>query len=267
MSEQTVQERMKNVKHTILVLSGKGGVGKSTCALQLATSLSLLGMKVGLLDTDVCGPSLPTMTGKTNCDVIQSADGWSPVPVTDNLSVMSIGFLLPNQDDPVVWRGPRKTGMITQFLTLTNFGQLDYLIIDTPPGTSDEHLAIVQSLTAARPDGCVLVSTPQDVATLDVRKEISFARKMNITTLGFIENMSGFACPDCSHVTHIFGKGGGEALAREAAIPFLGHVPLDPELAEAEETGAVFLEQHPDSATAAAWRSISQALLAQIPSE
>ncbi|KAG9392563.1 ATPase MipZ/NubP2/Cfd1 [Carpediemonas membranifera] len=264
MSAEEVQYRMRDVKHIILVLSGKGGVGKSTCALQLATSLSLVGLKVGILDIDVCGPSLPTITGTTNADILQTSEGWNPVKVTDNLSVMSIGYLLGDRNDPVVWRGPRKSGMVAQFLSMTHFGPLDYLIIDTPPGTSDEHMAVVQALSTARPDGCVLVSTPQEVATLDVRKEISFARKTGIATLGFIENMSGFACPDCSHVTYIFGHGGGEALAHEAGVPFLGRVPLDPELAEAEETGAMFLMEHPGSSTAVTWRGIAEAMVAQL---
>ncbi len=170
---------------------------------------------------------------------------------------MSIGFLLANDDDPVVWRGPRKTGMIMQFLAETNFGELDFLIIDTPPGTSDEHLAMVQGLAAAQPDGAVIVTTPQDVALMDVRKEISFARKMNLRTLGLIENMCGFACPDCEHTTYIFGRGGGQKLADEAGMPFLGRIPLDAALAESEENGSSFMEAYPESATAKAWKSVA----------
>lgn len=165
------------MKHKILVLSGKGGVGKSTVSAQLAFALANQGKQVGLLDIDICGPSIPTMLGLVGQEVHQSASGWSPVYVEDNLGVMSIGFMLPTTDDAVIWRGPRKNGLIKQFLTDVDWGQLDYLIIDTPPGTSDEHISIVQYLKATNVDGAVIVTTPQEVAMADVRKEINFCKK------------------------------------------------------------------------------------------
>lgn len=166
-----------------LVLSGKGGVGKSTVSAQIAFSLAGMGKQVGLLDVDICGPSIPRMLGLVGQEVHQSASGWSPVYVEDNLGVMSIGFMLPSSDDAIIWRGPRKNGLIKQFLTDVDWGVLDYLIIDTPPGTSDEHISIVQYLKAANVDGAVIVTTPQEVAMADVRKEINFCKKTGLFLL------------------------------------------------------------------------------------
>ena len=168
---------MSMVKHKILVLSGKGGVGKSTFSAQLAFALAQQGKQVGLLDVDICGPSIPRMLGLMGHEVHQSASGWSPVYVEDNLGVMSIGFMLPTQDDAVIWRGPRKNGLIKQFLTDVVWNELDYLIVDTPPGTSDEHISIVQYLKDAKIDGAVVVTTPQEISMADVRKELNFCKK------------------------------------------------------------------------------------------
>lgn len=191
-----VQNRMALVKHKVLVLSGKGGVGKSTFSAQLAFSLAMQGKQVGLLDIDICGPSIPRMLGLTDGqEVHQSASGWSPVYVTDNLAVMSIGFMLPSSDDAIIWRGPRKNGLIKQFLTDVVWNELDYLIIDTPPGTSDEHISIVQYLKAAGIDGAVVVTTPQEVSMADVRKELNFCRKTGLNVLGVVENMAEIKLP------------------------------------------------------------------------
>jgi Mrp family chromosome partitioning ATPase len=168
------------VKHKILVLSGKGGVGKSTVSAQLAFALAAKGLEIGLLDVDICGPSIPQMLGLVGEEVHQSASGWSPVYIQDNLGVMSIGFMLPSNDDAIIWRGPRKNGLIKQFLTDVDWGELDYLIIDTPPGTSDEHISIVQYLKATNVDGAIIVTTPQEVAMADVRKEINFCKKTGL---------------------------------------------------------------------------------------
>jgi Mrp family chromosome partitioning ATPase len=213
-----VAARMATVKHTILVLSGKGGVGKSTTAAQLAFSLaSRDGAKVGLLDIDICGPSVPLMLGLVGHEVKQSGSGWSPVYVTASaddddgdgdgdtnmdeeteLGVMSIGFMLPENDAAVIWRGPRKNALIKQFLTDVDWGELDYLVIDTPPGTSDEHISIAQYLRGSldpTKDGAVIVTTPQEAAMSDVRKELNFCQKVNIRVLGVLENMSGLVVP------------------------------------------------------------------------
>lgn len=180
---ENVANRMSLVKHKILVLSGKGGVGKSTFSSQLAFSLAAKGFEVGLLDVDICGPSIPRMLGLVGHEVHQSAAGWSPVYVEDNLGVMSIGFMLPSSDDAVIWRGPRKNGLIKQFLTDVVWNELDYLIIDTPPGTSDEHISIVQYLKTSKVDGAIVITTPQEVAMADVRKELSFCKKTSKLTL------------------------------------------------------------------------------------
>ncbi|GAB4823469.1 hypothetical protein N2152v2_010515 [Parachlorella kessleri] len=186
-----IAERLATIKHVILVLSGKGGVGKSTFSAQLAFSLAARGLEVGLMDIDICGPSIPKMLGLEGEEIHQSNLGWSPVYVQENLGVMSIGFMLPNPDDAVIWRGPRKNGLIKQFLKDVHWGDLDYLVIDSPPGTSDEHISIVQFLKAGHVDGAVVVTTPQEVSIIDVRKEINFCKKTGIPVLGVVENMSG----------------------------------------------------------------------------
>ena len=193
-----VGDKLELVKHKILVLSGKGGVGKSTVASQMALTLASQGHSVGLLDVDICGPSVPRMMGLTSSEVHQSGSGWTPIHVSTlpddcdgELLVMSVGFMLPNADDAVIWRGPRKNGLIKQFLTDVDWGNLDYLIVDTPPGTSDEHLSIIQYLRGAGIDGAVVVSTPQEVCMADVRKELNFCKKTKVDVIGVVENMAG----------------------------------------------------------------------------
>eukprot|EP00039_Didymoeca_costata_P013569 m.209079 g.209079 ORF g.209079 m.209079 type:complete len:265 (-) comp15812_c0_seq2:30-824(-) len=230
---------MQHIKHIILVLSGKGGVGKSTVSVQLASSLADSGHRVGLLDVDLCGPSVPRMLNLESHAVHQCSEGWVPVYADDTkkLAVMSIGFLLKTDRDPVVWRGPKKTAMIKQFMEDVVWGELDYLVIDTPPGTSDEHISVVENLRAWKPEGAVLVTTPQGVALADVRREATFCKKAKIPILGVVENMSGFVCPHCSECNHVFSTGGGENLATEIKAPFLGKIPLDPSLCVAMENG------------------------------
>ena len=241
---EEIAKSLSGVKHKVLVLSGKGGVGKSTVSSQLAFALSQRELDVGLLDVDICGPSIPKMLGLKGREVHQTAHGWSPVYVDDRLGVMSIGFLLPNEDDAIVWRGPRKHGMIRQFLADVSWGPLDYLIIDTPPGTSDEHLSIVTYLADAGIDGAVLVTTPQEVALQDVRKEINFCRQAGIKILGVVENMSGFECPDCHHLAEIFvpTTGGAKQMCENMNVPFLGKIPLNSALMVAGEEGHAVLE-------------------------
>ncbi len=262
---------MRNIKHTIMVLSGKGGVGKSTVSTQLAFALASLGNQVGLLDVDICGPSVPRMLGLTRHDVHQSSSGWSPVYVDDNLGVMSVGFMLPDTDAPVIWRGPKKDGLIKQFITDVDWGELDYLVIDTPPGTSDEHISMVKFLKMGHSDiSAVVVTTPQEVAMADVRKELNFCKKVDVRVTGLIENMAGLSTPVSSatfrdsasgtDVTlaalalikdkcpellsmNIFNDvfpaygGGPVAMAKAFGVPFLGSLPLDPGLLAACEAG------------------------------
>lgn len=245
---QEVPRSLQNVKHIILILSGKGGVGKSSVTTQTALTLVNKGYNVGVLDIDLTGPSLPRMFGVENKQVHQSTMGWVPVSVYNNsqsrvdaekkrgnLSLMSLGFLLGNRNNSVVWRGPKKTAMIRQFLKDVVWAgdesgaPLDYLLIDTPPGTSDEHIAIAEELRWAQPiDGAIIVTTPQQVATADVRKEINFCKKVNFEVLGVVENMSGFICPHCDECTNIFLSGGGKALSEQLDLTFLGNVPIDP---------------------------------------
>lgn len=242
-------EILPEVQNVVLVLSGKGGVGKSTVAAQLALTLHSQGKRVGLLDIDLCGPSIPHMLGLQNHSIHQSPQGWIPVYIDNEktLCVMSIGFLLSSSDDAVIWRGPKKTAMIKQFLTDVVWGKLDYLVIDTPPGTSDEHITIMENLRSHKRSGCVLVTTPQGVSTGDVRRQVTFCHKANSHVIGVIENMSGFVCPNCEECTNIFSTGGGEALADVCGVNFLGRVPLDPQLARAGDTGGYLnkLQQSP----------------------
>jgi Mrp family chromosome partitioning ATPase len=214
----------------ILVLSGKGGVGKSFVSVNVALYLSAAGYRVGLLDADLTGPNLPLLLGQADASIKSSQDGkWIPARVTDNLQLLSIALLLPNTTDPVIWRGPKKSALINQFLKDVDWGQIDYLIIDTPPGTSDEHLSLVQGI--ANPTA-ILVSTPQAVSLSDVRKEYDFCKRSGIQVLGLIENMAGFTCPDCKECSLLFSSGGGEALAKEFNFPFLGSIPIDPSITE-----------------------------------
>jgi Mrp family chromosome partitioning ATPase len=233
------------------VLSGKGGVGKSSVTTQLALSLSSAGHSVGILDVDLTGPSIPRMLGIEDGKVTQAPGGWLPITVHDarpetglgSLRVMSLGFLLPKRGDAVIWRGPKKTAMVKQFLSDVFWGELDYLLIDTPPGTSDEHISLAENLllqtTPLQLAGAVVVTTPQAVATADVRKELNFCRKTGLRVLGVVENMSGFVCPNCSECTNIFMAGGGKVMAEDFGVPFLGSVPIDPQFTLLLESGRV----------------------------
>lgn len=220
------------IKNVIVVLSGKGGVGKSSVSLQLALSAYHRDgqSRVGVLDVDLCGPSIPRMFHLQDQKVMQSSSGWVPVyaDAERRLGVMSIGFLLPSSDSAVVWRGPKKNSMIAQFITNVAWGDLDYLIIDTPPGTSDEHLALVEALASHENVRAVIVTTPQLVAISDVEKEISFCKTVGFPIAGVIENMSGYVCQHCAHCTNIFSSGGGEQLAQKHELRFLGRVPICP---------------------------------------
>jgi Mrp family chromosome partitioning ATPase len=254
------------VRNIVLVLSGKGGVGKSSITTQLALTLSLQGHTVGVLDIDLTGPSIPRFFGIEESKVRQAPGGWIPVDVHAQqtlpahrthktadghdigaLSCMSLGFILANRSDAVIWRGPKKTAMVRQFLTDVLWPRLDYLLIDTPPGTSDEHISLLETLlknTSPTPSaslpylaGAVVVTTPQAIAISDVKKELNFCKKTSIRVLGVVENMAGFVCPNCSECTNVFSKGGGEVMARDFEVPFLGSVPIDPAFVQLVEEG------------------------------
>ncbi|CCW64097.1 unnamed protein product [Phytomonas sp. EM1] len=287
-SQPSPPHALSKVKHIIMVLSGKGGVGKSTVACQLAFSfLHIHHKKVGLLDADICGPSVPMICGLEGRDVFRDAQGWQPISLKESetgavnsagsagggeLKVMSIAYLLPSNNDAVVWRGPKKDAMIKQFIADVNWGPLDYLIIDTPPGTSDEHLTLCEVLKPFNPAGAVVVTTPQDVATDDVKKELSFCAKLGVRCLGIVENMSGFVCPYCEHCTDIFSTGGGKKLAELYEVMFLGAIPIDPTLSLAEDLGKVFVQEaastenssSPTNKTVAALNTVIDNILGQV---
>lgn len=255
---QALQSRLCRIGHKIMVMSGKGGVGKSTVAVNLAMALMLAGKKVGLLDVDIHGPSVPTMLGLEGASIEHGPEGLLPVEL-GNLKVMSMGFLLRNPDDAVIWRGPVKGGVIKQFLKDVAWGDLDYLIIDAPPGTGDEPLSICQLIDPI--DGAVVVTTPQRVAAMDVRKSITFCAQVGMKVLGVVENMSGFVCPKCGEVTHILRSGGGRLMAEDMGVPFFGSIPIDPMVAEAGDLGQAFVLHHSASPTAEIMRAVVAPLL------
>lgn len=250
---------LENIQNIVLVLSGKGGVGKSSITTQLALTLSLQGHTVGVLDIDLTGPSIPRFFGIEDKKVRQAPGGWIPVEVhgrqklaahgdkdagqeVGELSCMSLGFILASRSDAVIWRGPKKTAMVRQFLTDVLWPRLDYLLIDTPPGTSDEHISLLETLlkkTAGTKQlaGAVVVTTPQAISISDVKKELNFCKKTGIRVLGVVENMAGFVCPNCSECTNVFSKGGGQIMARDFEVPFLGSVPIDPAFVQLIEEG------------------------------
>ncbi|MGI6092038.1 MAG: P-loop NTPase [Veillonellaceae bacterium] len=232
--DEKISSFLQDVKHKLLVMSGKGGVGKSTIAANLAVGLSNAGFKVGLLDVDIHGPSIAGMLGLTGHKLNYIGNTAIPFPYDENLKVLSIQGLLDQPDQPIIWRGPVKIGAIRQFLSDVFWGNLDYLIIDSPPGTGDEPLTIAQTIPDCK---AVVVTTPQEISLADVRKSLNFCKKVNMEVLGIVENMSGFVCPSCGSVHEIFKAGGGAKTAQEWGIPFLGRLPIDPSVAAAGDSG------------------------------
>jgi len=248
-----LQAKLCRIHKKILVLSGKGGVGKSTVAVNLAAALVLAGRKVGLLDVDIHGPSIPTMLGLEAVPLQEIGGEILPLQM-GNLKVLSLGFFLRSPDDAVIWRGPMKMKAIQQFLQDVAWGDLDVLVVDSPPGTGDEPLSVCQLL--GKVDGAVVVTTPQKVAAVDVRKSISFCRRLGVPVLGVVENMSGFACPRCGEVTPVFRSGGGRRIAEDMGVSFLGSIPIDPRIAEAGDEGRAYIVSYADSPTAVLMRDI-----------
>jgi len=240
---QTEKEQIKNnlmhIDHQILVLSGKGGVGKSSIAVNLAIWMSMQGKKVGLLDVDIHGPSVPKLLNLEGSKLQGNHEKIEPVIYNNTLKVMSVGFLIQDEKSALIWRGPMKHNVIKQFVSEVAWGELDYLVVDCPPGTGDEPLSIVQLLGEA--DGAVVVTTPQQLAITDVKKCITFCNQLSLPILGVIENMSGFVCEHCNQRTNIFGDKGGEQMARDFDIPFLGSIPIDPNIVPAADLGMPFI--------------------------
>ncbi len=252
---ELIEKKMENIKCKFMVISGKGGVGKSSVSVNLAVTLASQGHKVGILDADIHGPNIPKMLGvEDRKPLADEGEGILPVAVTDNLRVMSIGFFLQNKQDAVIWRGPMKHGVLKQFLGEVNWGSLDYLIIDLPPGTGDEALSTAHLIKNV--DGAVVVTTPQEVAILDSSKSITFCREIKVPTIGIVENMSGMLCPHCQKEIELFKVGGGEKIATEMDVPFLGRIPLDPEMVVCTDSGEPFVSKFPESVAAKAFQGV-----------
>jgi ATP-binding protein involved in chromosome partitioning len=258
---QAIIQKMHRIKHKILVMSGKGGVGKSTVAANLSFELSQRGYKVGLMDVDIHGPNIPKMLGVETSRVGGTEDMLIPVQYSPNLKLISIGFFLRKESDAVIWRGPLKMRLISQFLKDVDWGELDYLIIDAPPGTGDEPLSVCQLIEDA--DGALIVTTPQDVSIIDIVKSITFCHQVNMPIVGIIENMSGFVCPHCGKTTYLFKSGGGKKVAQEAKVPFLGSIPFEPSVVEAGDEGIPLLQKKPESEAAKAFSKVVDSIVEQ----
>lgn len=253
-----------DVKHVILILSGKGGVGKSTVAVNLAMALSAHGYQTGILDLDIHGPNIAKMLGFEGRQLELMGGKIQPLPITGTLSAISMASLLPDPSSPVIWRGPMKMTAIRQFLEDVSWGELDFLVVDLPPGTGDEALSIVQ--LAPHVSGAVIVTTPQDVSTIDAAKAIRFMEKMEVPVLGIIENMSGMVCPHCGGEIDLFGKGGGRKVAEDMKISFLGAIPIDPEMVTSGDEGRPFILRHTGSPAWIAIDHVMEQLVRQLES-
>lgn len=246
LDKEVVEKRLSTIDKKYLVMSGKGGVGKTTAAVNIAAGLAMKGKKVGLIDADLHGPSVAKMLGLTKYRVQGNEEGIDPAElINGNLKVISVQFMLETETDSVVWRGPLKHSMINQFIGGVNWGELDYLFIDAPPGTGDEPLSVVQTIGDI--NGAVIVTTPQAVSIFDVKKSITFCQKIMLPIFGIIENMAGFVCPNCKTVTPIFGQGGGVNVANEFGVSLLGEIPLDPTMVLSGDTGKAYIEDFKDT--------------------
>jgi ATP-binding protein involved in chromosome partitioning len=251
--QANLKEKMSKIKHKIAIISGKGGVGKSTVTVNLATAFAMQGKRVGVLDADIHGPSVPRLLGLEGKHVETVPIGVIPVNGIFGMKVMSIDFFLEEQA-PTIWRGPLKMRAIRQFLTDTVWGDLDFLFIDLPPGTGDEPLSIAQLIPDI--DGVVIVTMPSDLSSSIVKKAITFAQRLNMPIIGVVENMSGFICPHCGQKTEIFQSGGGKKMAQEMSVAFLGSIPIDPEVGVDSDKGTPFVSSHKDSAATKAFMEI-----------
>jgi Mrp family chromosome partitioning ATPase len=262
--ENAITRSLGKIKNKILVMSGKGGVGKSTVSVNLALGLAKKGHKVGLMDVDIHGPDVIRMLNMTG--TIEPVQGEnelvSPLEYNENLKVVSLEYLMRDRDEAIIWRGPMKIQAIRQFVADFDWGELDYLVIDAPPGTGDEPLSVAQTIPNTK---AVVVTTPQKVALADVRKSINFCKVMKMDITGLVENMSGFVCPHCNKTAEIFKSGGGEALAREMDLPFLGKIPMDPKVVIAGDDGAPYLSSEGDSPAIEAFQEIITAVENRLP--
>ncbi len=254
-----LMKKLSKIKHTIIVMSGKGGVGKSTVSVNIAVGLALRGYEVGILDADIHGPNVPKMLKLEDVRLEADENGIYPAEVPPRIKVMSMAFLSQDKDTPIVWRGPMKMGALRQFIEDVYWGELDYLVVDLPPGTGDEPLTIAQLISNA--DGSVIVTTPQDVALLDSRKSVSFSNALELPVLGIVENMAGFICPHCKETVNLFKIGGGEKAANELGVPFLGRVPIDPNVVNAGDNGMPLIADDGSSPASKAFEGIIDKIL------
>jgi len=252
--QELLKYRMKQVKYTVGVISGKGGVGKSTVTVNLAAAFAIQGKQVGILDADIHGPSVPRLLSLTGQQVKVGPPGAFPVTGPLGMKVVSIDFFLPEEKTPTIWRGPLKMTAIRQFLSDVVWGKLDVLFIDLPPGTGDEPLSIAQLLPNI--DGVVIITMPSELSRAVVKKAIAFARRVGMPIIGVVENMSGYVCPTCGNKIDIFQSGGGKKMAEETGVPFLGSIPIDPKVGADSDRGSPFVVEHPDSPAAKAFTEI-----------
>jgi ATP-binding protein involved in chromosome partitioning len=262
-----VESRMKKIKHKIAIISGKGGVGKSLVTTNLAIALASEERqgKIGILDADLTGPCIPKMMGMKEKKMELGTLGILPPVGPKNVKVVSMDFLLPSDEDPVIWRGLLKMGAITQFLSEIDWGSLDYLLVDLPPGTGDESLSLLQLLPEM--DGVVIVTIPSEVSQIVVKKAVTFANKMNVPILGIIENMSGMMCPHCGELINIFSEGGGARVADQMEVNFLGSIPMDPTISVASDKGIPFILSYPDSFASISFKNIVKKIKTLIEEE
>jgi ATP-binding protein involved in chromosome partitioning len=257
--EGRLGQKLSHIRNKIMVMSGKGGVGKSTVTVNLAASLALHGYQVGILDADIHGPDIPRMCGVENRPLVSQGEGLEPIKVFRGLKAISTGLLSHDPDKAIVWRGPLKHSAIRQFLGDVNWGDLDYLVIDLPPGTGDEPLSVAHLIKNV--DGAIIVTTPQDVALLDSRKAVNFSRLINVPLLGIVENMSGMACPKCGEKIDLFKVGGGAKAALELGVPYLGHIPIDPRMVITCDAGTPFVVDPGPSEAKKAFENLTQAVI------
>lgn len=263
MQDEAITRSLGKIKNKILVMSGKGGVGKSTVSVNLALGLARKGFKVGLMDVDLHGPDVIRMLDLRGTLTPPSAGGLiAPLKYNDNLKVVSLEYMMRDRDEAVIWRGPMKISAIRQFVSDMDWGELDYLIVDAPPGTGDEPLTVVQTIPLTK---AIVVTTPQKVALADVRKSINFCKTVRTDILGVIENMSGFICPHCNQQVDIFKSGGGEELAKDFGIPFLGKIPMDPRVVAAGDDGKPYLSSDEEGASVTAFRGIVDEVARRLP--
>lgn len=253
------------IRKGIMVMSGKGGVGKSTVSSNLAVALATMGVRVGLMDADVHGPNIPKMLGLEGRRLMAGSSGLEPIEAMENLKVVSVAFFTEESDKPFVWRGPMKHNLIRRFVEGVHWGEIDLMVVDLPPGTGDEPLSVAKVL--GQMDGSIIVTTPQDVAILDSRKAVVFSQKLGIPVLGILENMSGMICPHCGKSIDLFKRGGGQKAARELGVPFLGSIPLDPEMVNLCDAGSPSFIARPDSPSSKAFREVARRVMEELSRE